>query len=281
MNNSVNTGAAPLVHSNDIDLKLHPWESFLTLYQREMARFMKVIFQTVFTPMINSVLYLLIFGVSLGKAITLDRPVSYLAFLIPGLVMMGVLNNAFQNSSSSIVSGKFSGDLEDLKVVPLTPQMIIWAMSIGGLTRGVLVGLITFAVGEGFSYIVEHSWLGIANPFWLLFFLVVGGLTFAKLGIAIAFYAKNFDQLSAVSSFVLVPLIYLGGVFFSLHGLHPFWQGLSRFNPVLYLINGVRYGLLDITDVDISSAAIISLIFLVIFHILGYQSLKKGDYQRW
>lgn len=275
------TGAAPLVHSTNTDVKLHPWESFLTLYQREMARFMKVIFQTVFTPMINSVLYLLIFGVSLGKSITLDRPVSYLAFLIPGLIMMGVLNNAFQNSSSSIVSGKFSGDLEDLKVVPLTPQMIIWAMSIGGLTRGVMVGLITFAVGEAFSFLVDHSWLGIAHPFWLIFFLVVGGLTFAKLGIAIAFYAKNFDQLSAVSSFVLVPLIYLGGVFFSLHGLHPFWQALSRFNPVLYLINGVRYGLLDITDVDISSAAIISLIFLVIFHFLGFQSLKKGDYQRW
>lgn len=268
-------------HSTDTNIRLHPWNSFLTLYQREMARFMKVVFQTVFTPMINSVLYLLIFGVSLGKSITLDHPVSYLAFLIPGLVMMGVLNNAFQNSSSSIVSGKFSGDLEDLKVVPLTPQMIIWAMSIGGLTRGVIVGLITLAVGEVFSYVVDGSLIAVAHPFWLVFFLVVGGLTFAKLGIAIAFYARSFDQLSAVGAFVLVPLIYLGGVFFSMKGLHPFWQGLSSFNPVLYLINGVRYGLLGITDVDIPSAAIISLVFLVLFHILGLRSLKVGDYQRW
>ncbi len=272
---------AGILHSTDINVRLQPWNSFFTLYQREMARFMKVIFQTVFTPMINSVLYLMIFGVSLGKSITLDHPVSYLAFLIPGLMMMGVLNNAFQNSSSSIVSGKFSGDLEDLKVVPLTPQMIIWAMSIGGLTRGLMVGLITFAVGELFSHFVDHTWIAIAHPFWLVFFLIVGGLTFAKLGIAIAFYAKTFDQLSAVGAFVLVPLIYLGGVFFSMKGLHPFWQALSHFNPVLYLINGVRYGLLDITDVDITSAAIISLIFLALFHVLGLRALKVGDYQRW
>jgi ABC-2 type transport system permease protein len=276
-----NQTSPSLIHSNDTNVTLRPWDSFVTLYQREMARFMKVIFQTVFTPMIHSILYLLIFGVSLGKSITMDKPVTYLAFLIPGLVMMGVLNNAFQNSSSSIVSGKFSGDLEDLKVVPLTPQMIIWAMSIGGLTRGLLVGTITFIVGEFFSYFVDHTWLAIAHPFWLIFFLVVGGLTFAKLGIAIAFYAKNFDQLSAVGAFVLVPLIYLGGVFFSMKGLHPFWQGLARFNPVLYLINGVRYGILDISDVDIPSAAIISLVFLMLFHVLGYRSLKTGDYQRW
>lgn len=268
-------------HSTDINVKLRPWDSFVTLYQREMARFVKVIFQTVFTPLINSVLYLMIFGVSLGQAITLDHPVSYLAFLIPGLMMMGVLNNAFQNSSSSIVSGKFSGDLEDLKVVPLTPQMIIWAMSIGGLTRGLIVGLITLAVGEVFSYVVEGTFIAVAHPFWLLFFLIVGGLTFAKLGIAIAFFARTFDQLSAVGAFVLVPLIYLGGVFFSMKGLHPFWQAVSRFNPVLYLINGVRYGLLGITDVDISTAAIVSLAFLVLFHILGLRSLKTGDYQRW
>ncbi len=274
--------AAPKVtHSNDTTVKLLPWNSFLTLYQREMKRFLKVIFQTVFTPMINSILYLMIFGVSLGKSITLDHPISYLAFLIPGLMMMGVLNNAFQNSSSSIVSGKFSGDLEDLKVVPLTPQMIIWALAIGGLTRGLMVGLITFIVGEVFSYFIDHTLIAIAHPFWLAFFLIVGGLTFAKLGITIAFYAKNFDQLSGIGAFVLVPLIYLGGVFFSMKGLHPFWQTLSHFNPVLYLINGVRFGLLDITDVDIPSAAAISLAFLLLFHIMGLRSLKVGDYQRW
>ena len=165
---------------------LKPWTAFLTLYVREMKRFMKVVFQTIFTPLINSTLYLLIFGVSLGSNIKLESGVSYLAFLVPGLVMMGVLNNAFQNSSSSIVSGKFSGDLEDLKVVPLTPQIIMWAMSIGGLSRGLVVGLITYAVGGVFSLIVEGSLSAVAHPFWLLYFLCVGGLSFAQLGISIA-----------------------------------------------------------------------------------------------
>jgi ABC-2 type transport system permease protein len=262
-------------------VKLRPWDSFFALYLREMKRFMKVVFQTVFTPLINSTLYLLIFGVSLGSAITLEHQVTYLAFLIPGLVMMGVLNNAFQNSSSSIVSGKFSGDLEDLKIVPLTPQMIIWAMSIGGLTRGIMVGLITFAVGFAFEWIVDGRWMTIAHPLHLAFFLVVGGLTFAKLGISVAFYAKSFDQMSAVGAFVLLPLIYLGGVFFSLQGLHPFWQTVAHFNPVLYLINGVRYGMLGITDVDLGTAAWVSLGALGVFHLMGLRALKKGSYTRW
>jgi ABC-2 type transport system permease protein len=261
--------------------KLRPLDTFLTLYVREMKRFMKVVFQTVFTPLVNSSLYLLIFGVSLGSSIKLESGISYLAFLIPGLVMMGVLNNAFQNSSSSIVSGKFSGDLEDLKVVPLTPQMIIWAMSIGGLTRGLIVGLITFLVGEVFRYVLEGQLSGIAHPFILLFFLAVGGLTFAKLGIAVAFWAKTFDQLSAIGAFVLIPLIYLGGVFFSIKGLHPFWQAIAGFNPVLYLINGVRYGLLGVSDVDVTTAAIVSIASMLVFHFLGLRALKAGSYTRW
>jgi ABC-2 type transport system permease protein len=257
------------------------WAPFYTLYIREMKRFLKVVFQTVFTPLINASLYLLIFGVSLGKSIKLEHGVSYLEFLIPGLVMMSVLNNAFQNTSSSIVSGKFSGDLEDFKVVPLSGQQIIWALSIGGLTRGLMVGFVTFLVGDAFDFLVEGHLSSVAHPFWLIFYLIVGGLIFAKFGIAVAFWAKSFDQVSAIGSFVLLPLIYLGGVFFSVSGLHPFWQTLSHFNPVLYLINGVRYGLLGITDVNLTHAALISLASLFIFHILGLRALRTGDYQRW
>ncbi len=262
-------------------IAMHPWVSFWTLYEREMKRFLKVIFQTIFTPLINATLYLLIFGLSLGSSITLLDGTSYLAFLIPGLVMMGVLNNAFQNTSSSIVSGKFSGDLEDLKVVPLTRQAIIWALSIGGLTRGLLVGLITFMVGEVFRYLAEGQLTHLAHPFVLLFFLCVGGLAFANLGVAIAFWAKTFDQMSAVGAFVLLPLIYLGGVFFSLKGLHPFWQTLSYFNPVLYLINGVRYGVLGVSDVHIGTAAVVSCLALGFFHFLGLRALRTGSYTRW
>lgn len=254
---------------------------FFTLYEREMKRFLKVIFQTVASPLITATLYLLIFGVSLGGAIRLSGEHSYMAFLIPGLVMMAVLNNAFQNSSSSIVSGKFSGDLEDLRVVPLGNHQILWAMSIGGLTRGALVGLVTFAVGQVFYFIQEGSPLAVAHPFWLIFFLAVGGLSFAKLGVPVAFWARSFDQVSAVGSFILLPLIYLGGVFFSLENLHPVWKTISRFNPVLYFINGVRYGILGTSDVDIWLCAGVSLGAMALFHIVALRSLVTGNYQRW
>ncbi len=255
---------------------------FLTLYEREMKRFMKVIFQTVVSPLITATLYLLIFGVSLGQSIEIESGHSYLAFLVPGLVTMSVLNNAFQNSSSSIVSGKFSGDLEDLRVVPLGHQQILWAMSIGGLTRGLLVGVITFFVGVIFEIMTGASAVsGVAHPLWLLFFLVVSGLSFAKLGVSVAFWAKSFDQVSAIGSFVLLPLIYLGGVFFPLEKLHSFWKMVSQFNPVLYFISGVRYGLLGVTDVNVVTAASVSLAFLVVFHLLALRALAKGNYQRW
>ncbi|MGZ3842687.1 MAG: ABC transporter permease, partial [Bdellovibrio sp.] len=162
---------------------------FVTLFQREIARFLKVIVQTVVTPFVSSFLYLLIFGVSLGGQMPNHNGVPYLAFLIPGLMMMGLMNNAFQNSSSSIVSSKFSGDLEDLRVAPVTNQEIIWAMSLGSLVRGALVALITYFVGAAFLYHLHDQWLSVAHPFITLFFLMVGGLIFGAIGISVAFWA--------------------------------------------------------------------------------------------
>lgn len=255
--------------------------AFLTLYKKEVFRFWRVIGQTVGAPIVNSSLYLLIFGVSLGKSIQLDSGVSYLAFLIPGLVMMSVLNNAFQNSSSSITTSKFHGDLQDLRVVPLSQLQIISAYCLGGLTRGLLVGCITFSVGQIFYYINGQSLLGISNLFWLLSFLVLGGLVFALLGIIVAFYAKTFDQLSAVGNFVLLPLMYLGGVFYSIDSLHPFWQVISKVNPLLYLINGVRYGLIGVSDVDPWFGLSITLISGFALYFVARLAIKKGSYTRW
>lgn len=257
------------------------WSPFVTVLEREIRRFFKVIIQTVFTPLINSLLYLLIFGVSLGQHIQIGNGVSYLAFLIPGLVMMGCLNNAFQNSSSSIITAKFGGDLEDFRVSPLSHSQIVWAMSLGGVFRGILVALLTYAVGFVFMKVVEDSWLFPAHPLILLLFLVLGGLSFAKLGICVAFWARTFDQLSAVSGFILLPLIYLGGVFFSLKGLHPIWQTLASMNPLLYLINGVRYGMLGVCDVPVEHAFIVASVTLVVFHGLALRSLKTGSFLRW
>lgn len=254
---------------------------FLTLYYRELARFYKVLVQTIFAPLVSSSLYLLIFGVSLGQSIQMSNDLSYLAFIIPGLIMMSVLNNAFQNSSSSIVSGKFSGDLEDLKVAPLGLQSILLALAFGGLTRGLIVGMVTFVIGEVFYYVMYGELLAVAHPGILMVFLIIGGLSFAMFGISVAFWAKTFDHLSGVGAFVVTPLIYLGGVFFSLENLHPFWQTVSRMNPLLYFINGVRYGLLGISDVTIAWALGISLFSMVVFYLIAHHILRTAHYTRW
>jgi ABC-2 type transport system permease protein len=242
---------------------------------------MKVIVQTVVTPFVSSFLYLLVFGVSLGAQVQMRGGVPYLAFLIPGLMMMGLMNNAFQNSSSSIVSSKFSGDLEDIRVAPITNQQIVWAMSLGGVVRGGLVAMITYFVGAVFYYVQYKEFLRIAHPLVLLYFVIMGGLIFGMIGIAVAFWANNFDQLSAFSAFVLLPLTYLGGVFISVESLHPFWQSVAKMNPLLYLINGLRYGVLGVSDVELSHSVILSLLGFVVFYALSLWSLRKGSFQRW
>ncbi|MBX3022505.1 MAG: ABC transporter permease [Bdellovibrionales bacterium] len=257
------------------------WTPFLTLFQREIQRFVKVIVQTVVTPFVSSTLYLMIFGVSLGSQIVLQDGVPYLAFLIPGLVMMGCLNNAFQNSSSSIISSKFSGDLEDLKAAPFSPSQIIWSLSLAALVRGLVVGTVTFLVGQCCYYFMYGDFMSIAAPLVLFSFLVLGGLCFANLGITVAFWARTFDQMSAVSGFILMPLIYLGGVFFSVDHLPGFWRQISLFNPLLYMINGVRFGLLGKSDVDPMTALAVSLLAFLITLGLALNSLRRGSFQRW
>ena len=255
--------------------------AFWTLFKRELSRFSKVLIQTIVTPFVSSFLYLLVFGVSLGTQISMNGDVPYLLFLIPGLMMMGLMNNAFQNSSSSIVSSKFSGDLEDLRVVPITNQQIVWALSLGGLVRGALVAVITYLVGTLFYFFQTGSWVGLAHPVVTLFFVTVSGLMFSQIGISVAFWAKTFDQLSAFSAFVLLPLTYLGGVFLSIQQLHPFWQQVSKVNPLLYLINGLRYGVVGTSDVDVLWAGVVALIGLGFFYAVAFWSVKKGSFQRW
>lgn len=254
---------------------------FLTIFQREIARFLKVLVQTIVTPFVSSFLYLLIFGVALGEQMADQKGVDYLSFLIPGLMMMGLINNSFQNSSSSIVSSKFSGDMEDLRVAPVTDHEIIWAMSLASVVRGALVGVITYLVGSIFMLYQSGHWLHIENPLITLFFVGIAGLIFGMMGISVAFWATSFDQLSAFSAFILLPLTYLGGVFLSIDHLHPFWQSVSRFNPLLYLINGVRYGILGVSDTNVATAASISILGFLFFYATARYSLKKGSFQRW
>lgn len=257
------------------------WTPFLTLIRKEVMRFVKVIGQTVFTPIVNSTLYLLIFGVSLGGSITLKDGTTYLAFLIPGLVMMAALNNAYQNSASSIITSKFHGDLSDLRIMPITGQQIVWAMSIGGLIRGTFVAALTYLVSQVFFYLKMGELLHFQN--WPLFivFTTIGSLCFAMLGIAVGFNAKTFDKVNAISSFVLVPLLYLGGVFYSLESLHPFWQSISKVNPLLYFINGVRYSTIGVSDVSPEYSLGVSSISLAVMFVVATRCVKNGSYARW
>lgn len=273
--NNMNPSSQPQEHPE------FKWSPFKSLLRREIKRFLKVFGQTVATPLINTSLYLLIFGVSLGKSIDMGSGVSYLSFLIPGLITMTVLNNAFQNSSSSILSSKFHGDIHDLKVVPLTTHQIIWAFSVASLIRGAFVGGMTFVVSEAFFFITEQSILSVQHPFLLLLFLIAGGLSFGFIGISVGFWARSFDQLSAIGGFVLLPLIYLGGVFYSISGLHPFWQMISKMNPLLYFVNGVRFSVLGHADISFTKSLIISIFGTLILYFFAFRSIQKGSFQKW
>ncbi|MCX7978177.1 MAG: ABC transporter permease [Bdellovibrionaceae bacterium] len=255
--------------------------AFLTLIEREIRRFLKVAVQTVVTPLISSGLYLLVFGVSLGSQVTKYGELSYLAFLVPGLMCMGLINNAFQNSSSSIVTAKFAGDMEDLKAAPITEQQILWALGFGAVFRGALVCLITWLVGSVFHWLQQGEFLHIVHPLLFLFFLVSGGLIFGLIGISVAFWARSFDQLSAFSAFILLPLTYLGGVFISIELLPPFWQKVTLLNPLFYLINGLRYSVLGVADVSAERAAVVCVFGIAIFNGLALWSLRKGSFHRW
>ncbi|NGX57927.1 MAG: Inner membrane transport permease YadH [Chlamydiae bacterium] len=267
--------------SLDVKMNASVWIPFWTVFQREVRRFLKVIFQTIATPLISSSLYLLIFGVSIGREIEVGHGISYLAFLIPGLVMMTTLRNSLDNASGSIVTSKFVGELEDLRMAPLSASQIAWGNGLAAIFRGVIVGLITLGVGFLFFWVMEERVYQIEHPGILFVFLFIGGMAFANLGLAMCMLATNFEQVSAINTFILLPLIYLGGVFFSLEQLHPFWQILSQFNPLLYMVNGVRYGMLGVSDVGVWKSFLVTLFTWICFYSLAIWSLKKGSYKRW
>ncbi len=254
---------------------------FLTLFRKEITRFYKVIVQTVLSPILSSLLYLLVFGVSLGGSIQMKSGQPYLAFLIPGLMMMGLINNAFQNSSSSIITSKFSGDIEDLRVSPLTHHQIIWAMGLASVVRGLLIAFLTGLVGQIFYFTQTGEFIEVHHPLLLLLFTLCGGLIFSFCGIMIAFVAKTFDQLSAFSSFVLLPLIYLGGVFISVDHFSPFFKSLTMMNPLFYLINGYRYSFIGYSDVDLSHSLAMTFVAVIVTYIIAKLALQKGSYSRW
>ena len=273
--------ATALAQSMAITTPPSSWNGFATLLFKEVRRFMRVAGQTLVSPLISTSLYLLIFGVNLADKISDQNGVNYLQFIIPGLVALGLLNNAFTNSSSSVIISKFHGDLQDLKIVPLTSGQVVWAYSLAGMFRGAIVGLAILLVGEAFYFAEYGVLLAVANPLLLLLFLLLGGITFAFVGLSVAIYADNFDKVNAVGTFVILPLIYLGGVFFSIESMNWFWKGVSHINPLLYLINGMRYAFLGVSDIQLSVSLPVSLLFVLVTYGLAIYTVRRGSYTRF
>ncbi|MCB1110970.1 MAG: ABC transporter permease [Chlamydiia bacterium] len=256
---------------------MNRWIQMQGLYQREVVRFLKVPLQTVGAPIVNAILYLLIFGVSLGHSIHIEEEIPYLAFLIPGLIAMSIIKNSFDNATSAIIGQKYVNELQDLRVTPFSSQQICLAKGLSSLTRGVLVGFITYLVGQIFFYIQRGQFLSIVDLGVFLYFLLLGGLSFGMLGIAIGMWARSFEHVGAVSMLILLPLIYLGGVFFSLEGMHSFWQNASHLNPLFYMINGIRYGMLGSADTHLGVAMGVTFLFFVVCYLLALISLRNGS----
>jgi ABC-2 type transport system permease protein len=191
----------------------YEWIGFQTLLKKECMRFWKVKGQTVFSPLVNAGLYLVVFGVSLSGVLKMHSEFSYLQFLIPGLVALSSLNNSLQNSASSIMISKFHGDLQDLRYIPLSHHWIGLAYVLACIVRGTFVGFLVLGMGELVNVFQSGELMPVAHPLGLLLFLTIGGAIFGNLGIWAGFLSKTFDHISSFTNFVILPLIYLGGVF--------------------------------------------------------------------
>jgi ABC-2 type transport system permease protein len=217
---------------------------FWTLFKKEVLRFWKVMTQTVAAPILTSLLYLLIFSHVLSEHVQVYPGVGYTAFLMPGLVMMTLLQNSFANSSSSLIQSKITGNIFFLLVPPLSYLEFFLAYVLAALIRGLVVGLGVLLVGLLFTD------LPMVHPLWVLTYAVLSGIAFACVGVLGGIWADKFDHLAGVQNFVIMPLTFLSGVFYSIHSLPPFWQAVSHVNPVFYMIDGFRYGFFGVGDVS-------------------------------
>jgi ABC-2 type transport system permease protein len=216
---------------------------FQTLFYKEVLRFWKVAAQTVAAPVLTAMLYLLIFGHVLEEHVQVYPGVKYTAFLVPGLIMMSVLQNSFANSSSSLIQSKITGNLVFVLLPPLSHWELFGAYVGAAVVRGVMVGSGVFLITAWFAR------LSFVAPWWILLFAVLGAALLGTMGLIAGIWADKFDQLAAFQNFLIMPATFLSGVFYSINSLPAFWQGISRFNPFFYMIDGFRYGFFGQSDV--------------------------------
>ncbi|MGO3345429.1 MAG: ABC transporter permease [Marinomonas sp.] len=244
--------------------------AFYTILRREVRRFMRIWPQTLLPPAITMSLYFAIFGHVMGSRIGSMGGFSYMQYIVPGLIMMSVITNSYSNVSSSFFSAKFQNSIQELLVSPTPNWVILIGYVLGGVARGLCVGLIVTVLSLFFTH------LTLQNIFLTMVVVLLTAILFSLGGFVNAIYARSFDDVSIVPTFILTPLTYLGGVFYSIDLLPSFWQNLSLLNPVLYMVSAFRYGILGVSDINVLWALVIVCVFIVVLFSFGLHLLNKG-----
>ena len=244
--------------------------AFKSILIKECTRFLRIWIQTLVPPAITMTLYFVIFGSLIGSRIGEMGGFDYMAFIVPGLIMMSVITNSYSNVASSFFSAKFQRNIEELLVAPVPNYIIVLGYVGGGMLRGLLVGAIVTLVSMLFVDIQIHSY------FVLFITVLLTAMVFALAGLINAIFAKTFDDISIIPTFVLTPLTYLGGVFYSLSLLPEVWQTVSKANPIVYMVNAFRYGFLGVSDVDLTFAFSMIIAFVAVFFSIALYLINKG-----
>ena len=246
------------------------WIAFLTIMRKEVRRYLRIWTQTLLPSAITMSLYFLIFGTLIGKRIGTMGGVSYMEFVVPGLIMMAIITNTYANVVGSFFGAKFNNSIEELLVSPTPTYVIVLGYAAGGVTRGILVSIIVTSVALFFTKLDIHSWLVVIGV------VSLTSISFSLLGLINAVFANTFDDVNIVPTFVLTPLTYLGGVFYSLDLLPTFWASLSQINPLVYVVNAFRYGVLGVSDVDITMSFTMLTVLTVASFAYAMHLLGKG-----
>lgn len=244
--------------------------SFLTITRREVHRFFRLWIQTILPSAITSVLYFIIFGSLLGRSLGVASQYSYMEFIVPGLIMMAIINNSYANVVSSFYGAKFGRHIEEILVSPTPNSIILLGYLSGGILRGVIVGAVVACLAWAFSPI--H----LAHPFLMLWVVLLTSTLFSLAGFINAVFAQKFDDISWIPSFVITPLTYLGGVFYSIDVLSPFWRKISLGNPILYMVDAFRYSTLGVSDIAISTTMVLIAGLTGVLYMSAYLLLVKG-----
>ena len=246
------------------------WVAFQTIVVKEIRRFTRIWTQTLLPPVITMVLYFVIFGSLIGRRIGEMEGLDYVSFVAPGLIMMSVLTNSYTNVVSSFFGSKFSRCIEELLVSPTPNYVILLGFVIGGVSRGLIVGVFVTLTSLFFTDMQIHN-----LPI-VIVTVFLTSVLFAVAGLVNGVFARNFDDVNIVPTFVLTPLTYLGGIFYSINMLPVFWQGVSKFNPILYMVNAFRYGFLGISDVNVVLALCMILVLIAVFTVFALYLLKNA-----